>query len=78
MLNIFNFNPDQEKEVSSGAVIGYALLGFALVFVIAFAIFIGISKFKGDDEVETAPVATEAIVESEELNTETEVDDTTK
>ena len=65
MLNIFNFNPDQEKEVSSGAVIGYALLGFAVVFIVAFGIFIGVSKLKADDTVDEVTVAVESVVDEE-------------
>ena len=36
---LFEFNKDTEKEVSSGVLIGYVLIGFAVVLVVAFIIF---------------------------------------
>lgn len=38
-------NGEQEKEVSTGAVFGYVLLGFAGVVVVAFILFMIITKF---------------------------------
>lgn len=43
------FKQEQEKEVSSGAVIGYVLIGFAVVLVIAFLIFAATKKLGKDD-----------------------------
>ena len=47
---LFNFSPDQEKEVSSGAVIGYALLGFAVLVIVAFGIFVGVKKLSPEKD----------------------------
>lgn len=66
------FNGDTEKEVSSGAMIGYVLIGFAIVVVIAFLIFVGIKKVSGNNE--SPATVTE---ESVEINVDTD-DDTTK
>ena len=66
------FNGDTEKEVSSGAMIGYVLIGFAIVVVIAFLIFVGIKKVSGNNE-NTAIVTEESV----EVSTDTE-DNTTK
>lgn len=48
--SLFNFSPDQEKEVSSGAVIGYALLGFAVLVIVAFGIFVGVKKLSPEKD----------------------------
>lgn len=64
--SLFNFSPDQEKEVSSGAVIGWVLLGFAILVVIAFGIFVGVKKLSPDDNKDTAPIQIEQQVETEE------------
>lgn len=66
------FNGDTEKEVSSGAMIGYVLIGFAIVVVIAFLIFVGIKKVSGNNE--SPATVTE---ESVEINVDTD-DATTK
>ena len=52
--------------------IGYVLIGFAIVVVIAFLIFVGIKKVSGNNE-NTAIVTEESV----EVSTDTE-DDTTK
>ena len=44
------FNDNEEKEVSTGATIGYFLIGFAILVVIAFGIFVGVKKIGGDSE----------------------------
>jgi uncharacterized membrane protein len=48
-MGLFNQN-DSEKEVSGGAVFGYVLLGMAAVVVVAFIIFVVISKVKGSSD----------------------------
>ena len=64
--SLFNFNPDQEKEVSSGAVIGWVLLGFAILVIVAFGIFVGVKKLSPDDSKDANPVQIEQQVETEE------------
>lgn len=62
------FKKDQEEnEVSGGQVFGYILLGAAALFVIAFVIFICITKVQGK-KADTAqdPVAVETTVETED------------
>lgn len=54
VLNLLNQNND-EKEVSGGAIFGYALIGFVIVVVIAFIIFAVISGVKGKSSKDTTP-----------------------
>lgn len=73
------FNQEQEKEVSSGAVIGYVLIGFAVVLVIAFLIFAATKKLGKDDSnkgdnpqplIETEAETPEAEAETPEAETD--------
>ena len=63
--SIFNFSPEQEKEVSSGAVIGYMLLGFAIIVILSFTVFIAVNKVKGDDIKGKEAISTEVIIEGD-------------
>lgn len=58
------FNNNTEKEVSTGAVFGYVLLGFALVMIISFGIFVAIHKVSNTNKDE--PVAIEETINTEE------------
>ena len=62
-MGLFNFNKDTEKEVSSGVLIGYVLIGFAIVLVVAFLIFVGYKKITSKPEVDNQ-IATEQNIES--------------
>lgn len=53
------FNKNEEREVSSGAVFGYALIGFVVVVIVAFAIFVGVKKIGGSDSEETTKTQTQ-------------------
>ena len=43
-MSIFNFNKDTEKEVSSGVLIWYVLVGFAIAIILAFIAFVVVKK----------------------------------
>ena len=49
-MSIFNFNKETEKEVSSGVLIGYVLVGFAIVLVLAFIIFAVVKKVSNNSD----------------------------
>lgn len=48
---IFNQNGDNEKEMSGGAMFGYALIGFVAVIVVVFIIF-AVTKFVGGSKTD--------------------------
>lgn len=62
-MSIFNFNKDEEKEVSSGVLMGYVLIGFAVVVILAFGIFVVVKKTTGKKE--EAPIAIEQTTDEE-------------
>ena len=43
-MSLFNFNKDTEKEVSSGVLIWYVLVGFAIAIILAFIVFVAVKK----------------------------------
>ena len=68
-MGLFN-QGDTEKEMSGGAMFGYALIGFVVVIVVVFIIF-AITKFAGgnkNDEGNQTQI--EQTIETEEDNTE--------
>ncbi len=56
-MSIFNFNKDTEKEVSSGVLIWYVLVGFAIAIILAFIVFVAVKK------TSTKPAETKANIE---------------
>lgn len=62
-MSVLNFNKESEKEVSSGAIIGYVLAGFAVVIVIAFIIFACATKIGKKNAPTNNTVTVEQTVE---------------
>lgn len=71
-MKLFNNDDNnlQEKEVSSGALIGYVLIGFIVVVILAFGIFAASTTLKKGNETSNDQVNTEVIVETENNNEE--------
>lgn len=63
-MSIFNFNKETEKEVSSGVLIGYVLVGFAIVLVLAFIVFAVVKKVSNNSD-STNQTVIEQSVETE-------------
>lgn len=63
-MSLFNFNKETEKEVSSGVLIGYVLVGFAVVLVLAFIIFAVVKKVSNNSD-STNQTVIEQSVETE-------------
>lgn len=74
---IFNQNGDNEKEMSGGAMFGYALIGFVVVIVVVFIIF-AVTKFVGNNKgTEDNQTQIEQTIETEE-DIENIVEDSTE
>lgn len=70
-MSLFNFNKETEKEVSSGVLIGYVLVGFAVVLVLAFIIFAVVKKVSNNSD-STNQTVIEQSVETETDSTPAE------
>jgi uncharacterized membrane protein YhiD involved in acid resistance len=74
---IFNQNGDNEKEMSGGAMFGYALIGFVAVIVVVFIIF-AVTKFVGGSKADEGnQTQIEQTIETEE-DTENIIEDNTE
>lgn len=72
----FNQNGDNEKEMSGGAMFGYALVGFIAVVVTVFIVFVA-AKTIDKNRNNTNDVQIEQTVETEDNITEA-IEDTTE
>ena len=66
------FNNNEEKEVSTGATIGYFLLISAGILLLAFLLFVGFKKITGDKSDNAEATQVEVI---EDIEAETGWDD---
>lgn len=63
---IFNQNGENEKEMSGGAMFGYALIGFVVVIVVVFIIFAATKLIGGSKDSEENQTQIEQTIETEE------------
>lgn len=63
---IFNQNGENEKEMSGGAMFGYALIGFVVVIVLVFIIFAATKFIGGSKDNEENQTQIEQTIETEE------------
>jgi len=59
---------EREQETSSGALIGYAIIALAVVFIIAFIIFAIFKSANKEDNSQPDSTATAYVIDIDQLN----------